>query len=195
MVPDIAMATSGGKMEFWEEVGWKFVFPSRHPRGGIKVTEPDEITWGGFPRRMCHPGGMWDISGATQMNTWNSIVIIFSILEKKIRPRHDGDEWHHILHGEKIIRYLSPSSDFPGGSGFLSLSLFSLYSPRFPLISPPQSSFLALPSSPAPLLYSHPHSFSLPGRFRSLWPPIYTSCPLTSCTGSARLRRKPKTVT
>lgn len=44
MVPDIAMATSGGKMEFWEEVGWKFVFPSRHPRGGIKVTEPDEIT-------------------------------------------------------------------------------------------------------------------------------------------------------
>lgn len=44
MVPDIAMSTSGGKMEFWEEVGWKFVFPSRHPRGGIKVTEPDEIT-------------------------------------------------------------------------------------------------------------------------------------------------------
>lgn len=63
------MATSGGKLEFWEEVGWKFEFPSHHPRGGIKVTELDEITGGSFPPCMCHPGGMWDISGATQMNT------------------------------------------------------------------------------------------------------------------------------
>lgn len=35
---------SGGKLEFWEEVGWKFEFPSHRPRRGIKVTELDEIT-------------------------------------------------------------------------------------------------------------------------------------------------------